>query len=218
VGCPGEDMNIVMKLHKYMLDRNLPYRIVFCPDAVCWTQAPDTLKVLGAQRRRWIRGSLWNISRFRAMLFIPKYKIIGWLSLPYTILFELLSPFVRLSGLAALVAYVMLDMTQLQYLLSFLLASLLIGMVFTCGSLLIEEFTFRRPISTYDLIRIIGLSVVMTVGYDQINALWKLLGQWDYLRRNNAWGNMVRRNWQDEAAKSGGSPSPQTKTTKAQAV
>lgn len=217
-GCPGEDMNIVMKLHKYMLDRNLPYRIIFCPDAVCWTQAPDTLKVLGAQRRRWIRGSLWNVSRFRAMLFIPRYKVIGWLSLPYTILYELFSPFVRLSGLATLIAYVMLDMTQLPILLIFLFANLLIGMVFTCGSLLIEEFAFRRPLSTYDLIRIIGLSVVMTVGYDQINALWKLLGQWDYLRRNDDWGNMVRRSWQDEAAKPGGSPSPQTKTNKAQTV
>jgi cellulose synthase/poly-beta-1,6-N-acetylglucosamine synthase-like glycosyltransferase len=217
-GCPGEDMNIVIKLHKYMLDRNLPYRIVFCPDAVCWTQAPDTLQVLGAQRRRWIRGSLWNVSRFRAMLFIPKYKVIGWLALPYTILYELFSPFVRLSGLATLVAYVMLDMTQLPILLIFLLVNLLIGMVFTCGSLLIEEIAFRRPISTNDLLRIIGLSIVMTVGYDQINALWKLLGQWDYLRRNNAWGNMVRRSWQDEAAKPGKSPSSQKKSTKAQAV
>ncbi|SDO49169.1 Glycosyltransferase, catalytic subunit of cellulose synthase and poly-beta-1,6-N-acetylglucosamine synthase [Paenibacillus sp. yr247] len=213
--CPGEDMNIVMKLHKYMLDRNLPYRIVFCPDAVCWTQAPDTLQVLGAQRRRWIRGSLWNVSRFRAMLFIPKYKVIGWLALPYTILYEILSPFVRLSGLATLVGYVLLDMTQLPILLIFLLVNLLIGMVFTCGSLLIEAIAFRRPTRTYDLLRIIGLSVVMTVGYDQINALWKLLGQWDYLRRNNAWGNMVRRSWQDEAANPGKSPSSHTKSTKA---
>lgn len=219
-GCPGEDMNIVMKLHKYMLGRNLPYRIVFCPDAVCWTQAPDTLKVLGAQRRRWIRGNLWNVSRFRGMLFIPKYKVIGWLALPYTILCELLSPFVRLSGLAALVGYVWFDMTQLPILLIFLFVNLLVGMVFTIGSLLIEEFAFRRPVSTYDLLRIIGLSAVMAVGYDQLNACWKLLGQWDYLRRNNAWGNMVRRSWQDEAANAGGSPASQAKakTTKAQAV
>ncbi|MGG2200702.1 glycosyltransferase family 2 protein [Paenibacillus validus] len=215
--CPGEDMNIVIKLHKYMLDRNLPYRIVFCPDAVCWTQAPDTLKVLSAQRRRWIRGSLWNVSRFRAMLFIPKYKVIGWLSLPYTIVYEILNPFVRLSGLAALAGYVLLDMTQLPVLLIFLLVNLLIGMIFTCGSLLIEQLAFRRPIRTYDLLRMIGLSVVMAVGYDQINALWKLLGLWDYIRRNNAWGNMVRRSWQDEAAHQAGASSSK-KTTKAQAV
>ncbi|MCZ8513819.1 glycosyltransferase family 2 protein [Paenibacillus filicis] len=214
--CPGEDMNIVIKLHKYMLERHLPYKIVFCPDAVCWTQAPDTLRVLGSQRRRWIRGSLWNVSRFRSMLFIPKFKIIGWLALPYTIVYELLSPYVRLSGLAALVGYVLLDMTQLPVLLIFLLVNLLIGMVFTCGSMLIEEFAFRRPISTNDLIRIIGLSVIMAVGYDQINAYWKLLGQWDYVRRNNSWGNMVRRRWQDEAAEQA-APAPAQKTAGANA-
>ncbi|TBL72441.1 glycosyltransferase family 2 protein [Paenibacillus thalictri] len=216
--CPGEDMNIVIKLHKYMLDRKLPYRIVFCPDAVCWTQAPDTLRVLGAQRRRWIRGSLWNVSRFRAMLFIPKYKVIGWLSLPYTILCEILNPFVRLSGLAALVGYVLLDMTQLPILLIFLLVNLLIGLLFTCGALLIEQFAFRRPIRTSDLVRIIGLSVVMAAGYDQINAYWKLAGLWDYLRRNNAWGNMVRRSWQDEAAHAAETSGSQKKAAKAHAL
>ncbi|MCC2684779.1 MAG: glycosyltransferase [Paenibacillaceae bacterium] len=199
-GCPGEDMNIVMKLHKYMLDRNLPYRVVFCPDAVCWTQAPDTLRMLGAQRRRWLRGSLWNVSRFRGMLFIPKYKVIGWLALPYTIIYEIFSPWIRISGLAALVGYVLLDMTQLPILLIFLLANLLVGMVFTCGSLLIEELAFRSSIRTNDLLRIIGFSAMMALGYDQLSACWKLLGLWDYLRRNDAWGNMVRRSWQDEAA------------------
>ncbi|HZG80751.1 MAG TPA: glycosyltransferase family 2 protein, partial [Brevibacillus sp.] len=55
-GYPGEDMNIIIKLHKYMLENKLPYRVAFCPDAVCWTQAPDTWKILGSQRRRWGRG------------------------------------------------------------------------------------------------------------------------------------------------------------------
>ncbi|CAG7641160.1 hypothetical protein PAESOLCIP111_04212 [Paenibacillus solanacearum] len=195
--CPGEDMNIVMKLHKHMLERKRPYRIVFCPDAVCWTQAPDTLRVLSAQRRRWIRGNLWNMIRFRSMLFIPKYKMIGWLAMPYTIMYETLSPYVRLSGLAALIGYVVMDMTQLPILIMFLLANWLTGLIFTCGSLLIEQFAFRRRISTAELLRIVGISVIMAIGYDQLNAWWKLLGQWDYVRRNNSWGHMVRRSWQD---------------------
>jgi hypothetical protein len=134
------------------------------------------------------------------MLFIPKYKVIGWLALPYTIIYEIFSPWIRLSGLAALVGYVLLDMTQLPILLIFLLANLLVGMVFTCGSLLIEELAFRSSIRTNDLLRIIGLSAMMALGYDQLSACWKLLGLWDYARRNDAWGNMVRRSWQDDAA------------------
>ncbi|MFE5323589.1 glycosyltransferase family 2 protein [Paenibacillus sp. NPDC056579] len=197
--CPGEDMNIVMKLHRYMLHHGLPYRILFCPDAVCWTQAPDTLRILGSQRRRWIKGNLWNVIRFRSMLFIPKYKIIGWLALPYTILYETLSPYIKLSGLAALVAYVLMDMTQLPILLTFLFINLLIGLVFTSGSLIIEELAFQRSIETRDVLRIIGLSMLMALGYDQLNALWKLQGHADYLRGNHSWGHMVRRSWNEDS-------------------
>jgi cellulose synthase/poly-beta-1,6-N-acetylglucosamine synthase-like glycosyltransferase len=214
--CPGEDMNIVMKLHQYMLQHNLPYRIVFCPDAVCWTQAPDTLAVLGAQRRRWIRGNLWNIIRFRGMLFIPRYKIIGWLAMPYTIIYETLNPYIKLSGLCALIAYVAMDMTQLPILLSFLLINLLIGLLFTLGSLIIEQIAFRQTMSSRDLYRIIGLSMVMALGYDQLNALWKLQGHVDYVRKNNNWGDMIRRNWTDDEQTSG--KAAQSKPGKAHAV
>ncbi|UQZ85194.1 Poly-beta-1,6-N-acetyl-D-glucosamine synthase [Paenibacillus konkukensis] len=197
--CPGEDMNIVMKLHRYMLQSGQPYRILFCPDAVCWTQAPDTLGVLASQRRRWIRGNLWNVIRFRSMLFIPKYKIIGWLALPYTIIYETLSPYVKLSGFAALVAYVLMDMTQLPILLAFLLLNALIGLVFTAGSLLIEELAFQRSFQTRDIIKMIGYSILMAFGYDQLNALWKLQGHADYLRGKHSWGHMVRRSWKEDS-------------------
>ncbi|NHN31938.1 glycosyltransferase family 2 protein [Paenibacillus agricola] len=197
--CPGEDMNIVMKLHRHMLQQELPYRILFCPDAVCWTQAPDTLNVLGAQRRRWIRGNIWNMLHFKSLLFVPKYKLIGWLAMPYTILYETLSPFIKLSGLAALLAYVLMDMTQLPILLAFLGINLIIGLVFTTGSLIIEEIAFKRSVQTWDIWRIIGYSIIMALGYDQLNALWKLQGHVDYLRRNNNWGTMVRRSWKEDA-------------------
>ncbi|TDF93848.1 glycosyltransferase family 2 protein [Paenibacillus piri] len=222
--CPGEDMNIVIKLHRYMLQQNLPYRIIFCPDAVCWTQAPDTLAVLGAQRRRWIRGNLWNVLHFRGMLFIPRYKIIGWLALPYTIAYETLSPYIKLSGLAALIAYVAMDMTQYPVLLAFLFINLLIGLVFTAGSLIIEEIAFRQSVTTRDLFKIIGFSIVMALGYDQLNAFWKLQGHVDYARRNNNWGNMVRRSWTEEstdsgdAATNGAGKAADTKTAKAPAM
>ncbi|WP_240421067.1 glycosyltransferase family 2 protein [Paenibacillus periandrae] len=204
--CPGEDMNIVMKLHRYMLQQGLPYRILFCPDAVCWTQAPDTLSILGSQRKRWIRGNLWNVIHFRAMLFVPKYKIIGWLALPYTILYETLSPFIKLSGLVALLAYVVMNMTQWPILLAFILINLLISLLFTTGSLIIEEIAFKRSTQTADIWKIIGYSMLMTIGYDQMNALWKLHGHADFLRRNNSWGTMVRRSWKEDVTEQPLSP------------
>jgi hypothetical protein len=133
------------------------------------------------------------------MLFVPKYKLIGWLALPYTILYETLSPFIKLSGLAALLGYVLMDMTQFPILFAFIGINLLIGLLFTTGSLIIEEIAFKRSVQTRDIMRIIGYSMVMALGYDQLNALWKLQGHADYLRRNNNWGTMVRRSWKEDA-------------------
>lgn len=198
-GCPGEDMNVVLKLHKRMLDLGLPYSIVFCPDAVCWTQAPDTLQVLASQRRRWMRGSLWNLAAFRSMLFIPKYKTIGFLSLPYTIIYETLGPYLRLTGFLALVGYCLLDMTNWPILAIFIAVNALVGLVFTCGALLIDEMAFRRSPAGKDLAKTIVCSLLMAVGYDQLQALWKLAGQWEYVRKSDAWGNMVRTSWQEGA-------------------
>lgn len=52
----GEDMELVMKLHFFCRNNNIPYRICYETDAVCWSQAPTNLGDLRKQRRRWYLG------------------------------------------------------------------------------------------------------------------------------------------------------------------
>src|SRR5690606_9667639 len=52
----GEDMELVVRLHEYCRDHDIPYRISFVPDPVAWTEAPESLRILGRQRDRWQRG------------------------------------------------------------------------------------------------------------------------------------------------------------------
>jgi cellulose synthase/poly-beta-1,6-N-acetylglucosamine synthase-like glycosyltransferase len=42
----GEDMELVVRLHRYFEERGEDYRVVFVPDPVCWTEAPESLRVL----------------------------------------------------------------------------------------------------------------------------------------------------------------------------
>jgi cellulose synthase/poly-beta-1,6-N-acetylglucosamine synthase-like glycosyltransferase len=39
----GEDMELVMRLHRVLTKKGVPYRIAFVPDPVCWTEAPEDL-------------------------------------------------------------------------------------------------------------------------------------------------------------------------------
>jgi cellulose synthase/poly-beta-1,6-N-acetylglucosamine synthase-like glycosyltransferase len=52
----GEDMELVVRMRRYMEERNLKYRVTYIPDPLCWTEAPNTFNILGRQRNRWTRG------------------------------------------------------------------------------------------------------------------------------------------------------------------
>ena len=132
-GYPGEDMNIIIKLHRYMLENKIKYRVSFCPEAVCWTQAPDSYNILSNQRKRWGRGNLKNMIENRDMVFNPKYKVMGLLTMPYNVIFEALNPYIRITGLLALLGYVLLDMTNWHVLVVFGLVNFLSGYLLSVG-------------------------------------------------------------------------------------
>jgi biofilm PGA synthesis N-glycosyltransferase PgaC len=195
-GYPGEDMNIVIKLHRYCLENKIPYRVAFCPDAVCWTQAPDSYRILSSQRRRWGRGNLKNmIEEGVRMVFRPKYKVFGLLTLPYNIFFETLNPYFRISGLLAVIGYSLLNMTDWSIIVTFALVNLLSCFILSLGALFIEEYTFSRYPTVKDFTKMLLYSVGMFLGYRQIGVWWRLMGHVEFLRNNNTWGTMVRTNF-----------------------
>lgn len=197
-GYPGEDMNIIIKLHRYMLENKIPYRIAFCPEAVCWTQAPDTYHILSNQRKRWGRGNLKNMIENRDMVFNPKYKVMGLLTMPYNVIFEALNPYFRITGLLALLGYVMLDMTNWQILLVFAAVNFLSGYLLSIGALILEEIAFRRYTRLRDLAKMLLYSALKFVGYHQLGVLWRVQGHIQYLQNNNSWGTMTRQSWKDK--------------------
>lgn len=195
-GYPGEDMNIVIKLHRYCLENKIPYRVAFCPDAVCWTQAPDTYRILSSQRKRWGRGNLKNmVEEGIHMVFRPKYKVFGLLTLPYNILFETLNPYFRITGLLAILGYWMLNMTDWKTLAVFALVNFLSCFILSLGALFIEESAFSRYPKLSDLNKMLLYSFLMFIGYRQVGVWWRLMGHIDFLRNNNTWGTMVRTNF-----------------------
>jgi cellulose synthase/poly-beta-1,6-N-acetylglucosamine synthase-like glycosyltransferase len=52
----GEDMELVVRLHRHCREKGIPYRIYFVPDPVAWTECPESLATLSRQRDRWQRG------------------------------------------------------------------------------------------------------------------------------------------------------------------
>lgn len=40
----GEDMELVIKLHRFCIDNRIDYIMKYVPDTICWTQAPEKLR------------------------------------------------------------------------------------------------------------------------------------------------------------------------------
>src|SRR5437868_5041663 len=96
----AEDTDLTLALHK---DRQ---RIVYVPQAIAWTEAPESVRTLARQRFRWAYGTLQCLWKHRDMVFNWNYRALGWFSLPSVWFFQIIlvaiTPMVDLFLLASL--------------------------------------------------------------------------------------------------------------------
>jgi cellulose synthase/poly-beta-1,6-N-acetylglucosamine synthase-like glycosyltransferase len=192
-GTVGEDMELVVKLHRHYRELRQPCRIVFLPEPVCWTEAPETLDVLGRQRARWHRGALEVFQRHAKMLFNPRYGRIGTLGLGYVLLVDVIGPLIEIAGYLLIPAFWLLGILHTDYLLAFLAISFGFGVVLSIGALALEEIELKRFPDVRSLIVLMLAAIVENFGYRQINNIWRLRGTWQYLTKQQSWGTMTRR-------------------------
>lgn len=192
----GEDMELVLRLHRCFREWRRPYRIVFVPEPVCWTEAPERLDVLSRQRRRWQRGALETCQRHRRMLLNPRYGRVGLLGLGAVLIVDVLGPIAELVGYALIPAFAFLDSLSLSHLLAFLTLNLVFGIALSVSALALEESELRRINSIRDLALLLAAAVAENFGYRQLNALWRVQGLLDWMRGAKAWGVMTRKGFQ----------------------
>jgi cellulose synthase/poly-beta-1,6-N-acetylglucosamine synthase-like glycosyltransferase len=187
-----EDLELVVRLHKHMRRKKRPYRVVFVPDPVCWTEAPRTLSVLARQRNRWHRGLMQTFWLHRDMIFNPRYGSVGLLGLPYFLIFELLGPLVEVLGYLALVAALTLGILDVEFFVLFLAVAILYGMTLSVAAVLLEEISFRRYPAWTDLVKLFTFALIENLGYRQMLSVFKMRAFGDALRRYRVWGRMER--------------------------
>ncbi len=176
VGTVGEDMEIVVRLHRLFKYSGKPYRISYVPDPICWTEAPETLSVLRKQRLSWQRGISESLTKNMKLLFYPKGGAVSWLAFPYMIFFEWLGPFIEMGGyLITLLAY-FFGYLSLESLLVFLFAAIGMGLMLSTSTLFLEEISYRIYSGGRNFFLLIGAAILENFGYRQLNSFWRLQG------------------------------------------
>ena len=188
----GEDMDLVLRLHQLYRERREHYRIVFLPDPVVWTEAPEDLHTLRKQRNRWHRGLLECLWASRRMMGRPKYGPVGLLGLPYNLLFEALGPLVEVSGYAILVVSIALGVVGIHFVVLFFLLAVGYGVFLSVAAVLLDQATVGSSFGRRDLSRLLLFTVVENFGYRQLQAVWRTQATIDFLRKKQGWGEMRR--------------------------
>jgi cellulose synthase/poly-beta-1,6-N-acetylglucosamine synthase-like glycosyltransferase len=192
----GEDFELVMKLRARACDNGQSSRVVFVPDPIAWTEAPASVRVLGRQRDRWHRGLADVVSRYRRVLFNPRYGVIGFCVFPHYAILELFAPVVEGVGLIALILAALLGLLNAEFAMLFFLTVYGFGVALTLATLLLEEFTFCRYHRPSDRVKLVAFALCDGLGYRQLTVFWRIRGLVKFLRGQKEWGVMDRRGFQ----------------------
>jgi cellulose synthase/poly-beta-1,6-N-acetylglucosamine synthase-like glycosyltransferase len=191
-GTVGEDVELVVRLHAHLRERGDPYRIGFVPEPTCWTEAPEDLRTLGTQRRRWERGLGETLWRHRRMIGNPRYGVVGLFTLPYFLVIEFLGSLIELTGLVIVTVALLLDAVSIWFMVAFATVSILVWILLSFSAILLEEYALRRYTRPADIARLVLYSVVESLGYRQLNSVWRCLAFVDLARGRSGWGAMPR--------------------------
>jgi cellulose synthase/poly-beta-1,6-N-acetylglucosamine synthase-like glycosyltransferase len=191
-GTVSEDMDLVVRLQRYLRERRLPDKMLFIPDPVAWTEVPASAKVLGTQRERWHRGLLQTLWAHRKLLFNPRYGSVGFVSYPFFLFGEAIAPVIEVLGYIALGAGLAVGAVDLRFAWLFLCVAVLYGILLSTWAIMLEEITFRRYPRKTDPLWLLLFAFAEAFGYRQLTVWYRLKSFWKVLRGDQRWGAMRR--------------------------
>jgi cellulose synthase/poly-beta-1,6-N-acetylglucosamine synthase-like glycosyltransferase len=192
-GTVGEDMELVVRMRRYMVENNLDYDVIYIPDPLCWTEVPSSVKVLARQRSRWTRGTMETLITHRKLFFNTKYGKLGLMGYPYWLAFEYLAPIIEFMGICWFTFLVITGSLNWPFFL------LLFGFVYffavslSVWSVLFEEITFHKYEKRRDVLKLVGTAFLEPLFYHPMVMLMNIKGNVDKILQRNTWGKMERK-------------------------
>ena len=178
----GEDMELVVRLHRILRTRGTRYAIHFVPDPICWKVAPESLKALTSQRIRWQRGLAESLHRNRDLVLMRRGGAERWLAVPFFLVFECYGPLIEIAGYVFMTAMWALGLIPGAALVAFLALAFSLGFLLSVSALLLEELSFRLYPRFSQMALLVAVAVVENLGYRQMVSAWRLVGLARWMR------------------------------------
>lgn len=194
----GEDMELVVRMRKYMEEQKEPYQVVTIPDPLCWTEAPESKDILRKQRNRWMRGTMETLWKHRKLMFNPKYGKLGMISLPYWFFFEFLGPVVEFLGYIVFFVLLVLGVINWPFFIVLFALVLSSGFLFSIYAILVDLVSHQVYTKRKDFVSLIGTALLEPFYFHPMVVKAGVKGFVDYFRKSHAWGDMTRQGFNQE--------------------
>lgn len=188
----GEDMELVMKLHVFCKINSIPYTIKYLSDAICWSQAPEGLKDLIKQRKRWHIGLLQSMLKYKEMFCNLRYGLISFISFIYFLIYELFSPVIEMIGIITMIVSYYLNLINLSFMIVFLVLYTVFGATLSITIFLARIYVEESKIKISDIIKAIFLCLFEIVILRQIMSFTRMIAMLTYRKDKVKWGKIKR--------------------------
>lgn len=188
----GEDMELVVRMRRYMEEKKLAYKVAYIPDPLCWTEAPSTFKILGRQRNRWTRGTIETLKLHKRMFFNKNYGVLGMLSYPYWFFFEFLAPLVEFTGLVGFLLFALLGLIDWQFFLGLFMFVYSFSVLYSLFAILMEVLTYNQYKKRSEIFKLLLAAAIEPFVFHPFIVWSAVRGNIDLLRKKKSWGEMTR--------------------------
>jgi YaiO family outer membrane protein len=200
-----EDMEIIVRLHRYAYENGTRAKILHTPLPLVWTEVPEDIASLSKQRGRWHRGLIEILRQHRAMLFNPTYGRVGVFSLPYFLWFELMGPYIEAFGFFVLPVLALTGVLSPLHALLITSIALGAGMIQSLLAVLVSTTMLPSSPVGQRIESLLGAdswrdravlflgSFLTELGYRQLTVWWRLRATVDYMRGHNSWDKFERK-------------------------
>lgn len=179
----GEDMELIVRLHRTLSAQRKRYRITFVPEPICWSTVPETIGQLRRQRVRWQVGLAESLAMNRGLMFHREGSFTGWFAFPFTVFFEWFGPVVETCGYIFVISGFALGLVSLSVFLTFLLLATGFGILLSTCALLLEEMSFRLYKKPRHILVLLAFAVLDNFGYRQLNTFWRMTAVFEHVRQ-----------------------------------
>ncbi|MGB5173068.1 MAG: glycosyltransferase, partial [Eudoraea sp.] len=156
----GEDMEIIFRMRRHMHERKLPYTVEYIPDPLCWTEVPESTKILINQRDRWARGNLETLYKHKDMFFNPKFGRLGMLSYPYWFFYEWMAPILEFLGFFSIIAFYFLGILNIEFFIAITLMVYAFSIMFSLYAILWDVYSYNEYTRTKDILILVFCALI----------------------------------------------------------